>query len=68
MIGENFVKNKDIKTIEDYVAEYKRAAYYLQGTDSVYWQRVCRRYMHELAREIKDYDRFRGTDYGRFIK
>lgn len=67
-MNKGFVANRQITTIEDYLQEYERVTAAIQETDNLRTRRQLLAYRRKIAIEIKDYDYYRGTSYGKNIE
>lgn len=65
---KSFTPNPDIITITDYSQEYARATQALREADNPRAQKQIKAYCRKIGKEIKFYDKNRGTNYGAAIK
>lgn len=64
---KGFTPNPDIETVTDYLQEYAKVTQALRETDNPIRQKHLKAYCRKIGREIKLYDKYRGTNYGAVI-
>lgn len=63
----NFTPNTNIKTVTDYCEGYAKVEQAIRETDNPRTIKQLNSYRRKIGREIKDFDKFRGTNYGALI-
>lgn len=67
MSKKGFTPNPNLVTVSDFCQEYSSVTQAIRETDNPRTIKQLNAYRRKIGREIKDFDKFRGTNYGAAI-